>query len=76
MSKGQYLYTGFVDFRIVFNSVWGEGLMHKLGKTGITGTFLKVVNSAHKSPYVSLIFKDKTTKPFPTWSCNKNRNNM
>ena len=50
--------------------------MHKLGKTGITGTFLKVVNSAHKSAYVSLIFKDKTTKPFPTWSYNKNRNNM
>ena len=45
--------------------------MHKLGKTGITGTFLKVVNSAHKSNY-----KDKTTKPFPTWSYNKNRNNM
>ena len=62
IKNGQYLYTCFVDFRKAFDSVWREDLMNKLGKTGITGKFLKVGNSMYESTSVSLIFKDNSTK--------------
>ena len=35
------LYTGFVDFKKAFDSIWHQGLLYKLWKYNIGGTFTK-----------------------------------
>ena len=67
------LYTCFVNFRTAFDSVWVEGLKHKLEKTGTTGKFLRVVNFMYQSTPLSLIYKDKSKESFPTTAGLKQR---
>ena len=66
LKEGKYFYTCFVDFKKAYDSIWRNGLLHKLEKLGITGKILKVIKSMYSSPNVSLIYGDKITTSFPT----------
>ena len=46
--KGKKLYSCFVDFRKAFDSVWHNGLFHKLESMGINGNFLDLIKSIYK----------------------------
>ncbi len=37
------LYACFIDFQKVFDSVWREGLIYKLLKQGVGGTFGRII---------------------------------
>ena len=41
------LYTCFVDFKKAFDSIWHQGLLYKLLKYNIGGTFYKIISSMY-----------------------------
>ena len=41
------LYTCFVDFKKAFDSIWHQGLLYKLVKYNIGGTFYKIISSMY-----------------------------
>ena len=45
-SRGK-LYTCFVDFKKAFDSIWHQGLLYKLLKYNIGGTFYKIIFSTY-----------------------------
>lgn len=61
-----YLYVCFIDFSAGFDTVWRNGLIHKLTQIGIGGKFLKIINDMYSS--VSFVVKcnDKVTDSFET----------
>ena len=45
--KGSHLYTCFVDFEMVFDTVWRDALFKKLECIGISGNTLKILESMY-----------------------------
>ena len=37
------IYTCFIDFRKAFDTVWHDGLFHKLEQVGVSGNFLDII---------------------------------
>ena len=60
------LSTFFVEFQKAYNSIWRDGPKDKLKKVGINEKFLNITHAMYKTPYISLFYKNKVTKPFYT----------
>ena len=70
------IYACFVDFRKAFDSVWHNGLFHKLEKLNITGNFLSVLKNMYSQTLCSVkraIYKLEKTKCLTFQKKNKVR---
>ena len=47
--EGGKVYACFIDFRKAFDTVWHDGLFHKLQQIGIKGNFLETLRNIYKN---------------------------
>ena len=59
------IYACFVDFRKAFDSVWHNGLFHKLEKLNIMGNFLYVLKNMYSQTLCSVKIDRMMTQFFP-----------
>ena len=62
--KGK-VYACFIDFRKAFDTVWHDGLFHKLQQMGIRGNFLETQRSMYKNTKCAIKIDNKLTQFFP-----------
>ena len=62
--KGR-VYTCFIDFKKAFDTVWHDGLFHKLQQIGIKGHFLETLQNMYKNTQCAIKLDDKLTQFFP-----------
>ena len=67
-TKGNKLYTCFVDLIKTYDSVWRQGLIHKLSEIGVGKKLANIVSTMYRDTYTSIIHKDKV---LPKISTNK-----
>ena len=63
--KGGKLYTCFVDFRKAFDTVWHNGLFHKLEDMNINGNFLLTLQNMYENTKCAVKLNNKLTQFFP-----------
>ena len=61
--KGR-VYACFIDFKKAFDTVWHDGLFHKLQQIGISGHFLETLKDIYKNTRCAVKLDDKLTKFF------------
>ena len=59
-------YTCFVDFQKAYDTVWREGLLHKLERIGISGKVLSIINSMYNKPKSAIYSNGKISENFQT----------
>ena len=64
ISKGNYLYTCFVDFRKAYDSICRNCLLYRLKERGLIRKILDTIKSMYKSPKISLIHQDEISPTF------------
>ena len=64
ISKGNYLYTCFVDFRKAYDSICRNRLLYRLKERGLIRKILDTIKSMYKSPKISLIHQDEISTTF------------
>ena len=70
------LYIGFVDFMKAFDTVWHQGLLFKILKTGVSNKFYGVIKSMYSKVSLTVQIGDKVT-PFFTSSVGvRQRDNL
>ena len=57
LKKGQKVYACYVDLKKAYDSVWRQGLLHKLRKTGIDDKTVNIIDNMYKNTYTSVIYK-------------------
>ena len=62
--KGK-LFACFIDFKKAFDTVWHDGLFHKLQSIGISGNFLETVRCMYKNTSCAVKLGDQLTQFFP-----------
>jgi hypothetical protein len=60
----QKLYACFVDFEKAFDSVWHNGLFHKMQKVGITGRSLNLIKELYKKTQCAVKVNNRITEFF------------
>ena len=58
------LFACFIDFKKAYDSIWHEGLFHKMKENGIMGNFLNLVKDIYKKTKCAVKVKDSTTNFF------------
>ena len=58
------IFACFIDLKKAFDSVWHEGLFHKLSKIGIYGKPLQLIKDIYKKTNCAVKIKDRTTRFF------------
>ena len=61
ITQHKKVYTCFVDLEKAFDSVWRKGLLHKIGKIGISGKMFEIIKSIYEKTSYSIIINDKLT---------------
>ena len=61
--KGK-VYACFIDFRKAFDTVWHDGLFHKLQEIGISGHFLETLRNIYKNTKCAVKLDNKLTQFF------------
>ena len=61
--KGK-LYACYIDFRKAFDTVWHQGLFHKLQEANIKGNFLNTLKDMYKKTECAVKFGNKLTQFF------------
>ena len=59
------VYACFIDFRKAFDTVWHDGLFHKLRKLGIQGNFLETLRNIYKNTQCAIKIDNQLTQFFP-----------
>ena len=59
------LFTCFIDFRKAFDTVWHDGLFHKLQQLGVNGNFLLTLKDIYRKTQCAVKIGDKLTQFFP-----------
>ena len=62
--NNQKLYTCFVDFKKAFDSIWHNGLFHKLQLNNINGKFLDLLKNIYKQNKCAIKINNKLTNFF------------
>ena len=62
--KGK-LFACFIDFKKAFDTVWHDGLFHKLQNIGISGNFLETLRCMYKNTSCAIKLGDQLTQFFP-----------
>jgi hypothetical protein len=65
-ANGEKLYTCFVDFSKAYDTVWREGLFHKLLDYGISLKFVKLLKDMYSRLQTSVQLPDGISAPFPS----------
>ena len=63
--EGGKVYACFIDFRKAFDTVWHDGLFHKLQQIGIKGNFLETLRNIYKNTQCAIKINGKLTQFFP-----------
>ena len=63
--NGSRVYSCFIDFKKAFDTVWHEGLFHKLQQMGASGNFLRTLRNIYKNTQCAVKIGDKLTNFFP-----------
>ena len=58
------VYACFVDFRKAFDSVWHDGLLHKLLQINVGGNFYKIIKSLYSNSTCSVRIGNSQTRSF------------
>ena len=58
------LFTCFVDFKKAFDSIWHEGLFHKMTNLGIGGKTLKLIRDIYRKTKCAVKSKNSITSFF------------
>ena len=58
------LFTCFIDFKKAFDSVWHQGMFHKINKIGIFGKSLELIKNIYKKTKCAVKVNDHTTEFF------------
>ena len=66
ISKKRYLFACFVDLRKAFDTVWREGMLHKLNQFGIQGKFFQVIKSMYTDVMFCVKVNGHITQSFST----------
>ena len=64
ISKGNYLYSCFVDFRKAYDSICRNRLLYRLKERGLIRKILDIIKSMYKSPKISLIYQVEISLTF------------
>ena len=65
MLKGGKLYACFIDFSKAFDTIWHNGLFHKLNSNGINGHFLSTLMNAYDNTKCAIKLGKRLTNFFP-----------
>ena len=65
ITQNKTLYTCFVDLEKAFDSVWRNGLLHKIRKLGIADKIFDIIKSIYEKTTYSIIINGKLTPPPP-----------
>ena len=57
IKEGTRVYTVFVDLKKAYDSVWREGLIHKLNKIGLEKKLVNIIADKYRETYTSIIHK-------------------
>lgn len=60
------MFACFVDLQKAFDTVWRDGVFHKLKKYNIGGNFLRVIMDMYREVNFSIKLQDGVTKSFST----------
>ena len=61
ITQHKKVYICFVDLEKAFDSVWRKGLLHKIGKIGISGKMFEIIKFIYEKTSYSIIINDKLT---------------
>lgn len=64
MKGSKPLYTCFVDFKSAFDTVWHEGLLYKLRKSGVSDKFYNIIKNMYSKTEVSVKVGNQLTEFF------------
>ena len=64
LCNGKKVYACFVDFQKAFDTVWREGLLYKLIKSGVGGPFGRVIQHMYNNTNVCIKLATGLTEPF------------
>ena len=70
------LYACFVDLKKAYDSVWRQGLIHKLEKIGINRKTTNLIKDMYKNTYTSLLYKTQILPIIPTKKGLKQGDNL
>ena len=62
------LFDCFVDFKKAYDSIWHEGLFHKLSTNQVNRQFLNIIQSLYKNSLFTVKLRKRCTQFF---SCSK-----
>ena len=62
--ENKRVYTCFIDFKKAFDTVWHEGLFHKLHQVGIKGNIFNTIRNIYKNTKCAIKIGDKLTQFF------------
>ena len=71
--KNKKIFACYVDLKKAYDSVWREGLLHKLRKNGIDEKSVNIIASMYKNTYTSMIYKGAPSKKDPCVKRTKTR---
>jgi len=63
-SSWKKIYAWFVDFKKAFDSVWHEGLLHKLLQIDVGGCFYELIQNPYSNSSCTLKIGSSQTRPF------------
>ena len=60
------LYVCFVDFKKAYDSVWRDGLFHKLLSNGVSPKFVRLLRNIYKSSSLAIKLTEGRSSIFPS----------
>ena len=67
LSKGEKLYSCFIDFKKAYDNVWRNGLYYKLIISGTDLDLVRIIRSMYEQTKQALLLNGKLTRPFRTY---------